>query len=57
MVEAEALGGGAGELVGAERAGLEQHLLGRAAGGPALLDGGLDLLLREEAELDDRRRR
>jgi hypothetical protein len=53
VVEAEALGGGARELLDAERARLHQHLLGRVAGGPALLDGGLDALLRHEAELDD----
>ena len=53
MVEAEALGGRAGELVGVERARLEQHLLGRSAGRAALLDGRLDLLPRQEAELDD----
>ena len=46
VVEAEALGDRSRELVGAERAGLEQHLLGRPAGGLRLLDRGVDALAR-----------
>ena len=49
VVEAEALGGRAGELVGGERAALEQHLLGRAAGGARLLDRRVDALLRQRS--------
>ena len=53
VVEAEALGGRARELLWAERAGGEQHLLGRPPGGLGLLDGRLHALLGREAELDD----
>ena len=38
VLEAVALGDGAGEAVGGQVAGLEQHVLGRAAGAPRLLD-------------------
>ena len=53
MVEAEALGGGARQLLGAEHAGLEQHLLGGLAARLRLLHCGLHALLGNEAELDD----
>ena len=53
VVEAVALGHGAGELVLADRALLEEHPLGRAAGGARGLDGGLHHLALGEAELDD----
>src|SRR5207248_7496097 len=52
-IEAEALGGGTCELVHREGTGLDEHVLGRAAGGLALLDRAVDALLGDEAELDD----
>ena len=53
VVEPEALGGGPRELLGAERAPLDQHLLRRAAGGLGLLHRLPHARLGHEAELDD----
>jgi hypothetical protein len=52
VVEAEALGGRLGELLDAESARLDQHVLRRVTGRAALLHGALDALLGNEAELD-----
>src|SRR5207247_11412131 len=51
VVEAEALGGRTRELVRAQRARLEEDLLGRVAGRAPLLHGAFHALLREEPEL------
>jgi hypothetical protein len=53
VVEAEALRGRTRQLVARDRGRLEQHLLGGAAGGLALLDRLVDALAREEAHRHD----
>ena len=53
VVQAVALGDGAGQRVLAQRAGLDEDVLGRAAAGPGGLDRLLDALARREPELDD----
>ena len=52
MVEPEALGGGAGQLLGGERARLQQHRGGRLAVAARRRDRGLHLLALQEAKLD-----
>ena len=53
MVEAVALGDGAGELVLADAARVEEHLLGADAGRTALLDGEVGVHAGDEAQLDE----
>ena len=53
VVEAEALGDRARELVARDHARLEQRLLGGAAGRLGLVDDRLHPLARQEAQLDD----
>ena len=53
VVEAVALGDGAGELVGGDRALLEQQLLGRAAGGARLFDRLAGAVVGDVAEVDE----
>ena len=48
-----ALGDGAREPVGGQRALLDEHLLGHLAGAPALFDGARDAITRDEPEVDD----
>ena len=53
VVEAVALGDGAGELVGVDRPLLEQQLLGRRPGGAGLFDRLAGAVFGDEAEVDE----